>query len=906
MNQTHQQKNAWQMNANQLSKVTFGRFAVRTDACGLYVKSNAFPFDYSPGPNNTTAKLHSADELRGILNKHFGGVQTSGLHPQTADSQCRWFVIDIDCKEWYPDRETRAARNLAYALRLAEKLRKVGFFVIVEASNGIGGYHIWVLLDSFVPQEWVYHFLQTLISDAEDCGFGKFVNANGEEQSDLPETFPKQAKLKPASFGNWVRQPGPHHRVQWWSQFVDDDGQLLSIEDSVQAWIDFRASDHRLIPEYVAPEIPKPAPQKITATSTTGVKGCRESAQEHIEAMSWSELLTGFGWQDCGGGMWRRPGKPSGGHSGQLNDIGLHVYSQAVANLEAEKTYGKWRFFVCSSGFSMEGIGQVEAARHLFGPEQADAIDKESRQAYAKQKEASQPAVNLTGILSSSELTKEVDEVWIVFNAVDEAELQALGAVVVRAPAPKKEALTDWSTLSWRRVHIIDGGNPSSAANVFSLVSHYAKESTVEIHPLLTSGEFNSKTLSQWFSENCNEGDKLQALRNIEFPRSEYITKAVEDIEIEQGLREKPRCSFAGICASELSSWATQEADWLVQEVFTIDEPLLVGARSKGCKTLQLTDLAVAVATGTKWFNVFNVPKRRKVLFITGEANYRRIAKHIDKACQRRDINFADLKGFLRVEAVEFPCLPSTDHQAAIRADVEQHGFEVVIIDPLYRGLAGVDSARLSEMGSAIKSFQAACHPAMMILSHHVVKSAAREYGEPPTLEDMTGAGIAESCGQWWLVGRNEKYQWDWKHDLCVQFGGREGQGGGRRVLFNEHDWTFHVEGWHEYSEQAHAEHEQRREDVRRDAQERKRASARAAIMRAVRNVKTPQSKNQIQQLSGAIQADFRSVFAEMVQEQTLIQRPYKDALNRVQMSGFLLSDYVNEFDSSGVLVDVR
>ena len=33
--------------------------------------------------------------------------------------------------------------------------------------------------------------------------------------------------------------------------------------------------------------------------------------------------------------------------------------------------------------------------------------------------------------------------------------------------------------------------------------------------------------------------------------------------------------------------------------------------------------------------------------------------------------------------------------------------------------------------------------------------------------------------------------------------GGMEGQGGGRRVLFNEHDWTFQVDAWHEYNEQA-------------------------------------------------------------------------------------------------------
>lgn len=355
--------------------------------------------------------------------------------------------------------------------------------------------------------------------------------------------------------------------------------------------------------------------------------------------------------------------------------------------------------------------------------------------------------------------------------------------------------------------------------------------------------------------------------------------------------------SFAGIDTAKLASYAKQEPDWLVQGIFTIDEPVLVGARSKGCKTLQLTDLAVAVASGTKWMGVFDVPKRRKVLFITGEANYRRLAKHIEKACKARGINLADLSGYLRVEAVEFPCLPSPKDQATINADVKEHGIEVVIVDPLYRGLAGVDSARLNETGSAVKAFQAACAPACMILSHHVVKSAAREYGEPPALEDMTGAGIAESCGQWWLVGRNEPYAWDWKHDLCVQFGGREGQCGSRRILFDEGDWTFQIEGWNDFKSEAEQERQRQRDSAKRDAEATKKNQNRVKVLSTCRNVKTPRARTRIRDESGVPSPAFGPVFAELVQEQTLVMRPYRDALNRFQPEGYLLAEYADEYD---------
>jgi hypothetical protein len=433
MSTTLLQKNTWQLNANQLTEVTFQRFAVRDDGCGLYGVDGSSFTNHLKGGN---------DELRGILNKHFRGIQTAGLHPQTSESQCLWFGVDIDCKEWYPDAEQRASRNLTFALAIAEKLERLGFHVIIEASNGIGAYHIWVRLDSFVPQLWVYHFLQEQISDAEELGFGNFTDDNGSKQNDFPETFPKQASVK-GGFGNWLRLPGRHHRLDWWSRFVGYNGELLSYEDSVQAWIDFPASDHKLIPEYIPLDIPKPSPQKIVAASATGVNGCRAAAQQHIESLSWDELLTSFRWQDCGGGKWRRPGKPSGGHSAILNDIGLHVFSSAVADLESDQTYGKWRFYVCSSGFSMEGTGQIEAARSLFGPDKAQELDKAAQRAHQQQQDASQSNVDISKLIDQ---TIETDsQKWRLKSVWD----------AVRKPAPMREVIIEGLTRRGEVVNIV-------------------------------------------------------------------------------------------------------------------------------------------------------------------------------------------------------------------------------------------------------------------------------------------------------------------------------------------------------------------------------------------------------------------------------------------------------------------
>lgn len=494
-------------------------------------------------------------------------------------------------------------------------------------------------------------------------------------------------------------------------------------------------------------------------------------------------------------------------------------------------------------------------------------------------------------------------EVWICEGekSADAALLLGLQATTSAGGSGAAEK-SDWRPLDGKRVYILpdnDAPGEKFTREVVELIGKQAPNATIEVKRLREDWPEipDGGDVYDWQEQfDSADAETLRArLNDLPDRCGEYVT-ADDEASQDPGVVLR---SFAGIDASELSTYAAQEPDWLVQDVFTIDEPLLVGARSKGCKTLQLTDLAVAVASGTLWANTFEVPKRRKVLFISGETNRRRIAKDIEKACRSRGLSFIDISGFLRIEAVDFPCLPRLADQEGIRADIDKHEIELVIVDPLYRGLSGIDSTRLSEMGDAIKSFQAACQPACMALSHHVIKSAAREYGTPPQLEDMTGAGIAESCGQWWLVGRNEKYQWDWKHDLCVQFGGREGQGGGRRVLFNENDWTFQVDGWHEFTSEADQERQRQRDEAKRDAEEVKANQTRVKILKACRNIKTPRARTRMRDDAGVSGTSFGAVFAELVREQTIVMRPYRDGANRIQSEGYILAEYAAEYDKT-------
>ena len=357
---------------------------------------------------------------------------------------------------------------------------------------------------------------------------------------------------------------------------------------------------------------------------------------------------------------------------------------------------------------------------------------------------------------------------------------------------------------------------------------------------------------------------------------------------------------FEGIDVVELEQFADEEPDWIINGLFSADQPTLFGARSKCLKTTQLIDMSVALASGTLWLQSFEIARPRRVLFITGESNRRAASRRIRKACRSRDdLAFSDITGMLRVEAVNFPKLPSYTDCEHIRRVIDRHHPDVVIIDPLYRGLTmDIDPHKMNQVGDAIVYFSQCCQPASLFISHHVIKASARELGSPPELEDMAGAGIAESCGNWWLVGRVEKYQWDWKHDLCVQFGGRDEQCGARRIIFNESTWTTEVENFSDFIGDRQEAAEKAKDEVKRDSHQRKIEQARARIRTIMRNKKKPHSKRAIEDLRGAVpQTAFREAFADMVTEQTIAVHSYQDSQNRLQSEGYLLAEYSQEYE---------
>lgn len=205
---TEKPASGWGCHAAELAAYTLAFLANRTNAFGGYfspdqrrVRVNA------AGETKVDAAFTSKKELttRRLL-QHFrcqdhGWV--TGLHAVGEDGNGRWICIDIDAHDASASKED----NWRNAQRVTAWFRGKGFAVLVEDSNGNGGYHIWIIFSGRVAAGRLYAF-------ARQCLAELFIDA---------EAFPKQPG-KCERFGNWVRLPGLHHTRCHVSRFHDGTG----------------------------------------------------------------------------------------------------------------------------------------------------------------------------------------------------------------------------------------------------------------------------------------------------------------------------------------------------------------------------------------------------------------------------------------------------------------------------------------------------------------------------------------------------------------------------------------------------------------------------------------------------------------------------------------------------------
>ena len=201
------------------------------------------------------------------LERHFSGKAPNhliGLFSISDHSTCKWFAVDIDLHdETVPNADEIVEANKAALFAWAGRLRALGMDPMVMDSNGVGGYHIWVLLDREYPLADTFDFADDLRSDWQDFGLPR-----------RPEIFPPKRAVGPDDLPYTLRLPGRHHSRPHYTRIYNfeltDENEWLDGGEAIEAMLATRPSTLPKIKKSKskAPEPAKPAKKKKASPAT--------------------------------------------------------------------------------------------------------------------------------------------------------------------------------------------------------------------------------------------------------------------------------------------------------------------------------------------------------------------------------------------------------------------------------------------------------------------------------------------------------------------------------------------------------------------------------------------------------------------------------------------------------------
>ncbi len=377
------------------------------------------------------------------------------------------------------------------------------------------------------------------------------------------------------------------------------------------------------------------------------------------------------------------------------------------------------------------------------------------------------------------------------------------------------------------------------------------------------------------------------------------------------GCRSMSARTFAGLTYGELLAKLIPPVEWLVKGVLITQETCAVIAPSKALKTTILIDLAVSLATAMPFMGheKFEVPVKRRVLLLLGETPEVSARSMLSRACEVRGIDPQDIADTIRVHCGGLPSVASDADLQILKRDVTGFGADVTILDPLYLASAGLEMSQLNQVGPRLRAIGDACKPGTLLIAHHATKGEARQTGTTLRLESGSGAGIAESVGQWFILNREAEFdpESDEWHSLNAAYGGRGGHGGRLSIKFRESTGEFDVNplGSREDVKQEEREERNRQQAERKSVnRETQMNSARNLIRGVLMKSSIPHSArgiaSRLKALTGVnlpSQEILRDVIDAMRDDLTLLPCEFKTPADKRRLPGFIHRDDRQRFD---------
>ncbi|MCA8999711.1 MAG: AAA family ATPase, partial [Planctomycetaceae bacterium] len=273
-------------------------------------------------------------------------------------------------------------------------------------------------------------------------------------------------------------------------------------------------------------------------------------------------------------------------------------------------------------------------------------------------------------------------------------------------------------------------------------------------------------------------------------------------VDISEALRTGERVrGFFGFESFEEFMSKREDPEYLCEDILSRGGGCILGGPQKSLKTGLSIDLGYSLATGTAFLGKFTCPKPVQVGIMTGESERAKLQRLL---ITRREADLEFLDGPPRKPLLfitnNLPDLSSDEHLVYLELEIQFHGLEVCVVDPMYlcAGSYADKTSNVATMGNMLRRIDEImqrnnCTP---ILLHHTNRKS--EPYQPLSLRDLSGAGFAEWARQWLLVTPRTDFDPEtYQHRLWMVVGGSAGHAGQYAVDIREKDgddWAWIVD----------------------------------------------------------------------------------------------------------------
>lgn len=229
----------WVRYSNDLAEWAMDRLVNRRDVWSQYTLKDG-KISVVMLPIAERRKLGTDMVTLNKLQRHFSAKSPAhliGLHSISDHATCKWFAIDVDLHdESLPGADETSQANFEAALDWAEQLRDLGMDVMLSDSNGVGGYHLWVLLDREYLLAEVYDFADGIRSDWKERSLPR-----------KPEIFPPKRAVGTDDLPYTLRTPGRHHTRHHYTRYwnfdaISGENEWLEGGDAIELMLSTRPS----------------------------------------------------------------------------------------------------------------------------------------------------------------------------------------------------------------------------------------------------------------------------------------------------------------------------------------------------------------------------------------------------------------------------------------------------------------------------------------------------------------------------------------------------------------------------------------------------------------------------------------------------------------------------------------